>query len=83
MSALTAEFPEGVPCASEIYAVYEAASGTKLANLAYYDVFTLYRIVLTHVLGFRAFPQDFRDQFAAHVEKLIARLDAAHERARM
>lgn len=82
MASLTADFPEGVPTREEMYAAYEQASGRKLQHLAYYDVFSLYRIVLTHYLGFRAFPADFRAAFADYVDSLIAKLNAAYDAAR-
>lgn len=82
MAALTSDFPPGVPTQEEMLRTYESVSGRKLENLEYYDVFSLYRIVLTHILGLRAFPADFRASFAAHVNSLIAKLDSAFEAAR-
>ena len=82
MSSLSSDYPDGVPTDDEMKAAYEAASGISLQNWDYYSVFALYRIVLTHILGLRAFPEDFQAAFKAHVDGLIARLDAAWEAAR-
>lgn len=77
MAALTDEFPEGVPTSEEILAEYERISGTALESMPYYRLFTLYRIVLIHFLGLRAFPSDFQSAFAAYLDSLIAKLWAA------
>lgn len=75
MSALTSDFPEGVPSAEEMIAEYERVSGRKLRDLPYYRLFTLYRIVMTHILGIRAFPADFKAAFQGHVDGLINKMN--------
>lgn len=82
MSALSSNYPEGIPTDQEIMDAYEAASGRKLVHWNYYTVFSLYRIVLTHILGLRAFPDDFKLAFKSHVDKLVTRLDNAWEEAK-
>lgn len=82
MSSLSSDYPEGVPSGDEMKAAYEAASGTELRHWEYYSVFALYRIVLTHILGLRAFPADFQAAFQSHVEGLIARLNATWSAAK-
>lgn len=77
MSALSSDYPEGIPTDQEVIDAYEAASGRTLAHWDYYCVFSLYRIVLTHILGLRAFPDDFKVAFKSHVENLVSRLDQA------
>lgn len=74
MAALTETFPEGVPTADEMLAEYERFTGRPLRHMGYYRLFTLYRIVLTHVLGLRAFPADFQAAFQGHVEGLVTKL---------
>jgi aminoglycoside phosphotransferase (APT) family kinase protein len=76
MAALTGQFPEGVPSAEEMLAEYERLSGRSLQNMPYYRLFSLYRIVLIHCLGLRAFPPDFQAAFQGYVDSLIAKLMA-------
>lgn len=75
MSSLTSDFPEGVPSPEEMLSEYEQFSGRRLQHMDYYRLFTLYRIVCTHILGMRAFPDDFRTAFADYVDSLIARMN--------
>tara|TARA_R110000803_G_scaffold204986_2_gene271358 strand:- start:5022 stop:6110 length:1089 start_codon:yes stop_codon:yes gene_type:complete len=82
MSSLSSDYPPGTPSDDEMKAAYEAASGATLQHWEYYSVFALYRIVLTHILGLRAFPEDFQAAFQSHVEGLIARLNAAWSAAK-
>jgi aminoglycoside phosphotransferase (APT) family kinase protein len=74
MASLTKEFPEGVPSPDEISSEYERVSGHRLQHVSYYHLFTLYRIVLIHILGLRAFPPDFRAAFGHYLDSLIAKL---------
>jgi aminoglycoside phosphotransferase (APT) family kinase protein len=74
MASLTAEFPDGVPSTAEMLEEYERVSGRSLQNMPYYRLFSLYRIVLTHFLGLRAFPPDFQAAFQGYVDSLIAKL---------
>lgn len=82
MSSLSSDYPPGTPSDDEMKATYEAASGATLQHWEYYSVFALYRIVLTHILGLRAFPEDFQAAFQSHVDGLIARLNSAWSAAK-
>src|SRR5690606_29277309 len=54
MSSLTTDYPEGVPSPDEMIAAYEQASGSKLQNMPYYTLFSIYRLVVIVTLGLRA-----------------------------
>lgn len=73
MASLTSEFPEGVPSSDELLTAYESYAGRRLEHMPYYRLFALYRIVLIHVLGLRAFPPDFQAAFKDYLDSLINR----------
>lgn len=79
MSALSTDWPEGVPDPQEMVALYETFAAQPIRHLDYYRLFALYRMVMIFTLGMRAFPPDFQDAFKVYVEATVDRL---HERAR-
>jgi len=79
MGALTSDYPEGTPSEDEMLAEYTRYSGHTPKHMDYYRLFSLYRIVYTHILGVRAFPDDFKAAFKGHVDGLIAKMEKQAE----
>lgn len=74
MTALTPEMPEGVPGPDDMVAEYERLSGRKVADLAYYKLFALFRVVLILTLAVRVFPPDFQAHFSTYAERTVDKM---------